>query len=179
MKKCALLLLACLTFVGAASAADAAAKAPKADRISPVDFALCGDSEVDVVGLRLGVWAECRQFTGLDLGIGTTAADAYGLQIALVRNEVRDKAGALQIAICQNKAADMHGLQLSLWNETTLLSGIQIGLVNASNDVRGLQLGLINATDTIYGFQVGLINVIRSSPYLPFFPILNTVLVED
>lgn len=179
MKKCAMLLLACLSVVGAAFAADAETKTPKVDLIAPVDLSVTGDSEVDVVGLRLGIWAECRQFTGLDLNIGGTAADAYGLQIALIRNEVRDKAGAIQIAIGQNKTSDMRGLQLALWNEATLLSGLQIGLLNTANDVRGLQIGLINATDTMYGYQFGLINVIRSAPYLPFTVLFNTVLSED
>ncbi len=176
MKRIAVVLLMCAMMV-----VSAFAQAPKSDVkvCSPINVAMDGDPEMDVVGLRLSGWAKCRQFTGLDLGIGGQSLDAYGLQIALLRNKVLDKAGAMQLAIGMNSAADMSGIQLALWNEATLLTGIQLGLFNTSSDVYGLQLGLINVTDTIYGFQFGLINIIRSSPYFPFFPILNTVLVDD
>ncbi|MEG1552852.1 MAG: hypothetical protein RSB14_03340 [Kiritimatiellia bacterium] len=146
--------------------------------ITPVAFAFQGDETVDIVGLRLNVWGKCQTVTGLDLSINGEAVDAYGLQIALLRNKVTDRAGALQIAIGANYASDLAGLQLGLWNESTLTRGLQIGLVNASHDVRGLQIGLVNTTEMIYGYQVGLINVIRSS-FVPFFPILNFTFSED
>ncbi len=177
MKKIAFVLLMCTVVASVVSAQQAR---PLESACSPINLALTGDPTQDVTGLRLGVWAKCRQFTGLDLNLlGGQSLDAYGLQIALVQNKVLDRAGAFQLAIGKNDAADMHGIQIALWNNASLLAGFQVGLFNSASDARGLQIGLLNVTDSIYGFQIGLLNIIRTSPIFPCFPIINTVLVED
>ena len=192
MKKPIVALFACLTLAagafaqqqeGAPAEQQAAAAAPAQPErvetrpIEPGWFALPGDEPIALVGLRLGGWGKCQNLTGLDLSIGGEAVNAYGLQIALVRNKVVDRAGALQIAIGANSAGELTGMQVGLINEAIVGKGLQVGLVNSTNDMRGVQIGLINNTDAIYGYQIGLINIIRSSA-VSFFPILNFTL-ED
>ncbi len=196
MKKSIVALFACLAVAAGAFAqqqeeAPAAAQEPTEQErqpeqrqervetrtIAPVWFALQGDETIDIVGLRLSAWGKCQNLTGVDLAIGGEAVNAYGLQLALIRNKVIDRAGALQIAIGANSAGELSGMQVGLLNEAIVAKGLQIGLLNSTNDIRGLQIGLINSTDSIYGYQIGLINVIRSSP-VTFFPIINFVL-ED
>ena len=147
--------------------------------ISPVMLAFGGDSTIDIIGLRLGIWGHCHDLTGLDLSIGGEAQNAYGLQIALIRNRVNDVAGTLQIAVGWNVAQELSGVQIApFWNESLVMRGLQVGLVNSTSDMRGLQVGLINAADTTYGYQIGLINVIKGSR-VPFFPGINFQFTED
>ena len=184
MKKLTMALIAGLFCVAGAMAQEAAQVQPKELRyeeqrtISPVCFSVQGDDTIDIIGLRLSVWGHCQNLTGVDLSIGGEAVNAYGLQLALVRNKVTDRAGALQIALGANKAVQLTGMQIGLWNETVAAKGVQLGFINTSHDVRGVQIGLINNTDMIYGYQIGLINVIRGGA-VPFLPIINTTLSAD
>lgn len=184
MKKLTLAFLACFSVVACAVAQDAAASAPhkrvETRTVEKVPFSFCGSDTIDIVGLRLTAWGKCHDITGLDLSIGgTEAQNAYGLQIALVRNKVHDVAGAAQITLGANSATELSGIQLGLlWNEALVMRGLQAGLVNIAGDVRGLQIGLLNTTDIIYGYQIGLINVIKGSK-VPFLPIINFQFVED
>ena len=185
MKKLTVALIACFSMVAGVFAAEqeSAQQAPEAAdtfqrtetrKIEPVPFAIGGEETIDVIGLRLSAWNTCHDLTGVDLAIGGEAQNAYGLQLALLRNKVRDRAGALQIALLGvNEAFHLDGVQLALlWNDTSVMRSAQIGLLNTSHDMRGLQIGLINTTNTSYGYQIGLINVIKGST-VPFFPIIN------
>lgn len=183
MKKLFVTLIASLLFAAGAYAQDAATKTSDPQRtetrtIAPVWFALQGDQTIDVVGLRLSAWSTCQNMTGLDLAIGGEATNAYGVQLALVRNKVIDTAGALQFAIGANSAGVLTGAQISLLNEAIVAKGLQLGLINSANDVRGVQIGLVNNADSMYGYQIGLINVIKGSK-VPFFPIINIGLSAD
>lgn len=185
MKKLTLAFLACFSVVACAFAEEAEAPAATYKRvetrtIETVPFAFSGSETIDIVGLRLGAWGKCHNITGLDLSIGgTEAQNAYGLQIALLRNKVNDVAGAAQITLGANIATELTGIQVGvLWNEALIMRGLQLGLVNLSNDVRGFQIGLLNTTEMIYGYQIGLINVIKGSK-VPFFPIINFQFAED
>lgn len=181
MKKLTVALIACLTLAAGAFAQEAEEAQPQrveTRTVSPVCFAFQGDQTIDIIGLRLGVWGTCQNFTGLDLSIGGEAVNAYGLQLALVRNNVIDRAGALQIAIGANHATNLTGAQIGLWNDSVMAKGVQVGLVNSTSDMRGVQIGLINSTEMIYGYQIGLINVIKGGP-VPFFPIINTMLSAE
>ena len=40
--------------------------------------------------------------------------------------------------------AELHGVQISLFNRANSVSGLQIGLINQAGTLNGLQLGLIN-----------------------------------
>lgn len=177
MKKLIVALFASVTLAAGAFAQEAAAAKPEIQRtetrtIAPVWFALQGDNTIDIVGLRLSAWSTCQNLTGLDLAIGGEATNAYGVQLALIRNKVIDTAGALQVAIGANSAGVLAGAQISLLNEAIVAKGLQLGLINSAYDVRGFQIGLLNNTDMIYGFQIGLINVIKGSK-VPFMPIIN------
>ncbi len=184
MKKLTVALFACFSMVAGVFAAEqqTVVQAPEtADSfqrtetrtVTPVPIAFGGEETIDVVGLRLSAWNVCHDITGVDLSIGGEAQNAYGLQVALVRNKVRDRAGALQIAIGANEAFQLEGVQIALfWNDATVLRGGQLGLLNTANDMRGVQVGLINTTNTSYGYQFGLINVIKGSK-VPFFPLIN------
>lgn len=190
MKRLFVAFLATLSFAVGAFAQEAAEttapveKKPLPERvetrtIEPVCLALGGEETIDIIGLRLSAWGRCHDLTGLDLSIGGTEAEnAYGVQLALLRNKVINNAGALQVAIFSNTAGVMSGMQVSLWNDAIVAKGFQLGLINSASDVRGLQIGLLNTTNSIYGYQIGLINVIKSSP-VPFFPIINFFPSDD
>ncbi len=185
MKKLTVALVACFSMVAGVFAAESqgADQVPgegdtfqrtETRTVTPVPIAFGGEETIDVVGLRLSAWNTCHDITGVDLAIIGEAQNAYGLQLALLRNKVRDRAGAVQIAVIGvNEAFHLDGVQLALfWNDAAVMRGGQIGLMNTANDMRGVQLGLINVTNVSYGYQFGLINVIKGST-VPFFPIIN------
>ena len=129
----------------------------------------------DVVGLRLTIpySADQESVTGLDLGLWGRSTYFEGIQINILRNDVKDRAAGFQIGLYNSVGSgEMIGLQAGLWNEANAFRGIQAGLVNLGGEVQGLQVGLINRCETMYGYQVGLINVIRDAE-LQFFPIVN------
>ena len=190
MKKLIVAMIACFSVAAGAFAAEPQESEQQAEpvdtfqktetrTIEPVIFALGGGDTIDVIGLRLSAWNTCHDITGLDLAIGGEAQNAYGLQLALIRNKVRDRAGACQIALLGwNETFHLDGVQIALfWNGATVARGFQIGLINSTYDLRGLQIGLINAANTTYGYQIGLINVIKGSK-VPFFPGINFQLAE-
>ncbi|MBQ9693627.1 MAG: hypothetical protein IJV69_02600 [Kiritimatiellae bacterium] len=182
MKKLIVALFASVTLAAGAWAQETASE-PTLQRtetrtISPVLFSLQGDDTIDIIGLRLSAWGKCQNLTGVDLAIGGEAMNAYGVQLALVRNKVVDTAGALQIAIGANSAGTLAGAQIGLLNTAIVAKGVQLGFINSTSDVRGFQIGLLNSTESIYGYQIGLINVIKGSK-VPFFPIINFMFSAD
>ena len=140
----------------------------------PVWFSFNDTESIDVVGLRLNLFSgQCEQVTGLDIGFIGRSQYFSGIQINLLRNDVKDTLQGWQIG-CYNSAGlgDSLGIQTGLWNEAKTMYGFQVGLVNLSDYAEGIQVGLINRVDGIHGYQVGLINVIRDSR-VPFCPLLN------
>ena len=129
----------------------------------------------DLVGLRFTIPYSSAQdnVTGFDIGFWGISEYFEGLQINLLRNNVRDSASGFQIGLYNSVGrGDLLGLQVGLWNESMSHRGIQFGAVNVSGDSQGLQIGLINRSETMYGFQLGLINIIRDAEF-QFMPILN------
>lgn len=146
-----------------------------AERVSwPVWCAFNDTEDIDVVGLRLNLPSGyCEQVTGLDLGLIGRSQYFYGIQINLLRNDVRDTLAGFQIGGYNSAGlGDLSGLQLGLWNESKSMYGLQAGLVNLADFCNGFQIGLVNRSEDMYGFQVGLINVIRGSE-VPFCPLIN------
>lgn len=142
----------------------------------PLFFALGEIPETpDLIGLRLTIPFSTKQesVTGLDLGLWGKSRYFEGIQINILRSDVKDELSGLQIG-CYNSAAqaDAFGLQVGLWNEVGRLNGVQCGLVNAVGEMCGIQVGLINRAEELHGFQVGAINVIRDAE-LRFFPLVN------
>jgi len=142
----------------------------------PAFFAACEfPANPDVIGLRLTVPFATTQenVTGIDLGLWGRVLYFEGLQISLLRNDVKDDLSGFQIG-CYNSVGggDLFAIQVGLWNEANSLRGFQVGIINTCGEARGLQVGLINRSETMYGYQVGLINVIRDAE-LQFCPIVN------
>ena len=157
-----------LAFNAVAQEASAEADTKDTDTaLWPVPIAVCQwPATPDLVGLRLSIPFSTRQevVTGIDLGLWGRCKDFEGLGLSVLRNDVKDTLGGLQIGLYNTaNRADMGALQVGLWNETQSIRGLQVGLVNITGDAQGFQVGLINRAETLYGFQFGLINAIRDN----------------
>ena len=129
----------------------------------------------DVIGLRLTIPFSTVQenVTGLDLGLWGRSLYFQGIQVNLIRNDVKDDMSGFQVGLYNSVGGgQLLGLQAGLFNEANSMRGVQAGLVNLGGEVQGFQIGLVNRSDTMVGYQVGLINVIRDNE-LQFCPILN------
>ena len=130
---------------------------------------------LDLVGLRITVPCSTKQenVTGLDVGLWGRSEYFEGIQLNVLRNDVKDSCAGIQVG-CYNSVArgDLFGIQVGLWNESLSHRGIQAGLINVSGDSQGVQIGIINRSETMYGFQIGAINIIRDAEF-QFMPILN------
>lgn len=158
------------------------------------------DATEDVSGIRLQVYGENRNVTGLDIGFahsttgdftglgglftlynhvgGTTTGVQWGL-LNITEGEVTGWQGGW-ININSSK---LTGLQTGLlnWNDIASadLTGVQLGFVNAAKHVHGLQLGFINYAETLKGVQIGLWNQVDTRDWDQFdplpkvFPIIN------
>ena len=184
MKK--LVLMTALATVAASLFAQEAAKDEKATQsqesrrsqnaVWPAFFAVSEfPANPDVVGLRLTIPFSTRQdgVTGVDLGFWGRSTYFEGIQVNILRNDVKDRCAGFQVGLYNSiGSGEMLGVQVGLWNEANTLRGFQVGLVNVSGETQGLQVGLVNRAETMYGYQVGLINVIRDAE-LQFCPIVN------
>lgn len=146
------------------------------EAVWPAFFAVAEWPETpDLIGLRLTIPFSTKQesVTGFDLGLWGFCYDFEGLQMNLIRNNVRDTFGGVQFG-CYNSVnrGDLFGIQFGLWNEAYSFRGVQCGLINVTGDAQGFQIGLINRAETMYGVQIGLINVIRDAE-IPVFPLVN------
>lgn len=154
---------------------DSSSDQPK-EAIWPAFFGLCEwPSTPDLVGLRLTIPYSTRQecVTGIDLGFWGVCKDFEGIQLNVLRSNVRDSFGGFQFSLYNTvNRGSLFGIQLGLWNEAAGFRGLQAGLVNVTGDAQGFQIGLINRAETLYGFQIGLVNVIRDAE-IPVFPIVN------
>lgn len=129
----------------------------------------------DVVGVRITIPFSTRQetVTGVDVGLWGRALNFEGIQVSVLRNDVKDGMAGIQAGVYNSIGrGEMLGVQLGLWNEAGCVRGAQAGLVNIAGEAQGLQIGLINRAETMYGYQIGLINVIRDAE-LQFCPIVN------
>jgi len=129
----------------------------------------------DLVGLRITIPYSTKQesVTGFDIGLWGRSQYFEGIQVNILRNDVKDRAAGLQVGFYNSIGqADLLAIQAGLWNEAGSISGIQAGLVNLAGEVSGIQVGLINRCEEMYGFQIGAINIIRDAE-LQFCPIVN------
>lgn len=158
------------------ASSEANAATPAKEAVWPAFFAF-GDwpTTPDLVGLRITIPFSTEQdsVTGIDLGIWGVCNDFEGIQLNLIRSNVRDTFGGFQFSLYNSvNRGDLFGIQLGLWNEAYSFRGLQVGLVNITGDAQGFQVGLINRAETLYGFQIGLVNVIRDAE-VPVFPVIN------
>jgi len=129
----------------------------------------------DLIGLRITIPCSTKQenVTGLDVGFWGRSEYFEGIQINVLRNDVRDSLAGIQVGFYNSVArGDLLGIQAGLWSESMSQRGIQAGLVNVAGDMEGVQIGIINRCETMYGFQLGAINIIRDAEF-QFMPILN------
>lgn len=112
----------------------------------------------EVAALRISYpYGSNPSITGLDIGTWGRSDRAWGLQINLLANEVDEKFGGAQLAIC-NLVEDATGIQIGFWNSATMLAGIQGGVLNYSENADFLQVGLGNSATTMLGLQLGAWN---------------------
>ena len=129
----------------------------------------------DLIGLRITIPCSTKQenVTGLDVGFWGRSEYFEGIQLNVLRNDVRDSLAGIQVGFYNSVArGDLLGVQVGLWSESMSQRGIQAGLVNVAGDMEGVQIGIINRCETMYGFQLGAINIIRDAEF-QFMPILN------
>lgn len=129
----------------------------------------------DLVGVRFTIpWSTKQEnITGFDLGFWGRSEYFEGLQLNVLRNDVKDSCSGIQCGVYNSVArGDLLGLQVGIWNESLAHRGIQLGVINVSGDTQGFQFGIINRSETMYGFQVGLINIIRDAE-IQFCPVIN------
>ena len=184
MKKLfSLALIAAISMPVFAQSADIGeeARLPREDRkresnVWPAFFAV-GEfpANPDVLGVRLTIPFSTRQenVTGFDIGLWGRSLYFQGIQVNVLRNDVKDDMAGFQLGLYNSIGGSKFiGLQAGLWNEAIITSGAQIGLVNISGETEGFQIGLINRSETMHGYQIGLINVIRDAE-IQFCPVVN------
>lgn len=149
---------------------------PASNAVWPAFFAVSEyPANDDVVGLRLTIPFSTRQegVTGVDVGFWGRSTYFEGIQVNVLRNDVKDRCAGFQVGLYNSiGSGEMLGVQVGLWNEANALRGVQAGLVNVSGETEGFQVGVVNRAETLHGYQVGLINVIRDAE-LQFCPIVN------
>ena len=142
----------------------------------PAFFAVCEfPANPDVIGLRLTIPFSTKQenVSGIDFGLWGRSLYYQGIQLNLLRNDVKDDMSGFQVGLYNSiGGGQLLGVQLGLFNEANSMRGVQAGFVNFCGETEGLQIGLINRTETMHGYQVGLINIIRDAE-LEFCPVVN------
>jgi hypothetical protein len=142
----------------------------------PAFVAFCEwPAATDVVGIRFTIPFSTRQenVTGIDIGFWGRSLYFEGIQLNLLRNDVKDAASGFQVGLYTPVGrGDLVGIQAGLWNEALSMRGVQAGLGNIAGEAEGFQVGLINRAETMHGYQVGLINIIRDAEY-QFCPVVN------
>ena len=157
---------------------DTAADAAPAGKYAtwPAWIAFCEwPATPDLVGLRLTIPYSTKQesVTGVDIGFWGRCRDFEGIQLNILRNDVKDSFGGVQAGVYNSvNRGDLFGIQAGAINEAQSFRGAQIGLINMTGDGQGFQFGVVNRAETFVGFQLGLVNVIRDAE-VPVLPVLN------
>lgn len=143
----------------------------------PSCFGVCEWPDTpDLIGLRLSIPFATRQenLMGVDLGFWGEAGNVEGVMVNLLRNDVRETFGGLQVGIYNTvNHCECLSAQIGLVSEAYDFSGFQIGLVNLAGKIDGFQVGILNRAEKMYGFQIGLVNVIRRRSWAPILPVIN------
>ena len=145
-----------------------------------------------VSGIRLEVYGENKNMTGLDIGFAnSTTGDFTGLGgLFTLYNHVGGTTTGIQwgaVNITEGNvvgwqsgwvnvnSSKVKGLQTGLisWNDISKadFSGLQLGLINTGKNVTGVQLGFINYAETLKGIQIGLWNQVNSRDWDQFAPL--------
>lgn len=146
----------------------------------------------DVSGIRLQIYGENRNVSGLDIGfVNSTTRDFKGLGgLFTIYNHVGGNLTGVQWGIVNFdegtvtgwqsgwfniNGGKVKGLQTGLvnWNniETADFSGLQVGFINTAKHVHGLQVGLVNYAVSLKGVQLGIWNQVDSRAWDGFDPL--------
>ena len=146
----------------------------------------------DVSGIRLEIYGENRNMTGVDIGFahsttgdfvgfgglftlynhvgGTTTGVQWGAVNYTEGEVIGWQNGLINIA-----TAKVKGLQSGLinYNDTFAadFSGLQLGFINTAKHVHGVQFGFVNFAETLKGVQIGLWNQVNSRGWDQFDPL--------
>lgn len=144
--------------------------------VGPLRISIIAGRNRDVYGLDLGLVGNMstEEFTGFQAaGIFNRVGHSDGaVQFAGIFNHSCGDFAGLQVAIANIVDGEMDGLQIGLYNRSSVLDGMQLGFVNIIDSGDGIQIGVINSARELDGLQIGVINVIRDST-MPFLPIVN------
>jgi hypothetical protein len=146
----------------------------------------------DVSGIRLQVYGENRNVSGLDIGFAHSTTGDFvgfgglwtlynhvggtttGVQWGFV-NVTEGEVTGWQSGFINITSAKVKGLQTGFVNYNDLIkadfSGLQIGFVNTAKHVHGVQLGFVNYAETLKGLQIGLWNQVNSRDWGQFDPL--------
>ena len=142
----------------------------------PVQFP---SDEYDVMGLRLSALCECRDFTGLDVGLLQCSQGDFCWVAVGGSAKVDGSACGVHITGLGNCVGnDLHGVQIAGWGNEVKCDGygIFVGALwgNRTKDIFGMQIGLINGADAVgSGVQIGLWNHIGNNGWASNLPIVN------
>jgi hypothetical protein len=149
-------------------------------------------STEDVSGIRLQLYGENRNVSGLDIGLAhSTTGDFVGLGgLWTIYNHVGGTTTGVQWGLINYTKGSVTGwqsgwlninsdkvvgLQTGLLNWNTVskadFSGLQLGLLNTGKHVYGVQFGFINYAETLKGAQIGLWNQVNSRTWGGFDPL--------
>ena len=182
--------LSTLTIIGALAISAHAGSFFQAALWAP-DAQLVAETE-DISGVRLEIYGENRNVTGLDIGFVNSTTGNFtgvggvfalynfvggtttGIQWGLV-NGTEGAVLGWQGGFINVNDAKLTGLQTGFLNyndsETADLSGLQLGCVNIAKHVYGIQFGFINYAETLQGVQIGLWNQVSSRDWGQFAPL--------
>lgn len=184
MKFQGFLLAALFALAPCASFGDDESEPVMLSLLSPIEWP---SPQSDVCGFRFSLlYGECRDFTGLDIGLVGRATDGFaglsiggvnivsrrlaGLQLGLINWNSNDEVlpGRRSIGVqygVVNYAETLFGLQDGWANLSSgTLTGVQYGFFNCAADVSGLQcgcllvLGVNIAGGSVSGCQIGIVN---------------------
>jgi hypothetical protein len=146
----------------------------------------------DVSGVRLQIYGENRNVTGVDIGFAhSTTGDFVGFGgLFSLYNHVGGTTRGMQWGLVNYTEGTMtgwqsgwinigtskvKGLQSGLINYNDTLaadfSGLQLGFVNTAKHVHGVQFGFVNYAETLKGVQIGLWNQVNSRDWDQFDPL--------
>lgn len=135
-----------------------------------------GDTSDDISGLRLALYGENHNMTGVDIGLWTvTTGEFFGLQLAWIYSRTEgDFNGLLDGGIVSRVRGEMYGVDLGFITFVDSkacgvvsglfslidgeMKGFQFGFVNYASTLNGFQLGFVNTASALSGFQLGLVN---------------------
>lgn len=111
-----------------------------------------------------------ERINGFNLSPAGTVCDCMvnGISAGFI-GQINRSVNGIGLSVMMNFSERNNGIQLSMFNESSVMNGLQIGVSNGGRRARGLQIGLMNSSVDLKGIQLGLWNVNQKRK----LPILN------